>query len=125
MIFIEYDMSNLWRYRLIVYNTNVSSSMMETDPALDFKLHQNFPNPFNPSTTIRFNLFQPERIKLEIFNINGEVICNLIDKEFSPGQHELIWDGLDSNGSKVSSGVYFYRLISSDKELTKKMILIK
>jgi hypothetical protein len=125
MIFIEYDMSNLWRYRLIVYNTNVSSSMMETDPALDFKLHQNFPNPFNPSTTIRFNLFQPERIKLEILNINGEVIRTLIDREFSPGQHELIWDGLDSNGNKVSSGVYFYRLISSDKELTKKMILIK
>ncbi len=125
MIFTEYDMNNSWRYKLLVYNTNVSTSVIDNNNNQNFKLFQNFPNPFNPSTAIRFNLFRSENIKLQILNINGELIKTLLEKELPPGQHEIIWDGTDSQNQKVTSGVYFYRLISENNELTKKMILIK
>lgn len=125
MIFVEYDMNNLWRYRLLVYNTNVSTSSVKIDNEMNFDLKQNFPNPFNPATTIRFNLFKSDKIKLQIMNPNGEIIKTLIEKELPPGQHEIIWDGTDNYNHKVSSGVYFYRLMADDKELTKKLVLIK
>ncbi|MFN4112071.1 MAG: FlgD immunoglobulin-like domain containing protein [Ignavibacteria bacterium] len=125
MIFIEYDINNLWRYRLLVYNTNVSTSVIDNKNEQNFNLFQNFPNPFNPSTVIRFNLFKSENIKLQILNINGELIKTIFEKELPPGQHEVIWDGTDSQNRKVTSGVYFYRLISNENELTRKMIMIK
>lgn len=125
MIFIEYDINNQWRYKLLVYNTNVSTSVIDNNNEQNFNLFQNFPNPFNPSTIIRFNLFKSEKVKLQILNINGELIKTIIDRDFPPGQHEVIWDGTDSQNKKVTSGVYFYRLISNENELTRKMILIK
>ncbi|MCX8056612.1 MAG: T9SS type A sorting domain-containing protein [Ignavibacteria bacterium] len=125
MIFVEYDMNNLWRYKLIVYNTGVSTSVVNSPNELNFELKQNFPNPFNPSTTIRFNLFKPEKIKIEILNLNGEVIKTLIDGVYPQGQHEIFWDGTNDYHQRVTSGVYFYRLISDEKELTRKMVLIK
>lgn len=125
MIFIEYDINNLWRYRLLVYNTNVSTSVIDNKNEQNFNLFQNFPNPFNPSTVIRFNLFKSENIKLQILNINGELVKTIFEKELPPGQHEVIWDGTDSQNRKVTSGVYLYRLVSNENELTRKMILIK
>lgn len=125
MIFIEYDINNLWRYRLLVYNTNVSTSVIDNKNEQNFNLFQNFPNPFNPSTVIRFNLFKSKNIKLQILNINGELVKTIFEKELPPGQHEVIWDGTDSQNRKVTSGVYLYRLVSNENELTRKMILIK
>lgn len=125
MIFIEYDINNSWRYKLLVYNTNVSTNVIDDMNDMNFSLLQNFPNPFNPLTTIRFNLLKPENIKLQILNINGELVKTLLDKSLPSGQHEIFWDGTDSQNQKVSSGVYFYRLISDEKEITRKMILIK
>lgn len=125
MIFVEYDMNNLWRFRLLVYNTNAPVSSVEDKNNLSFELKQNFPNPFNPNTTIRFHLFKPDNIKLEILNTNGELIKTLIDKEYPSGQHEVVWDGTDSQNRKVTSGVYFYRIFANGIESTRKMILVK
>lgn len=125
MIFVQYDMNNFWQYKLLVYNTNVGTSSVINDNEFNFELKQNFPNPFNPFTTIRFNLFKSDKIKLQIVNPDGELIKTLIEKELPPGQHEVVWDGTDNNNHKVSSGVYFYRLISNETELTKKLVLIK
>jgi hypothetical protein len=95
--------------------TNNSSKTPEK-----FTLHQNYPNPFNPMTKIKFELPKSSDIKIQIFDITGRVIDNLIDANLGIGSYEVQWDG-----SKVSSGIYFYRLQSKSFMDTKKMILIK
>ena len=91
----------------------------------DYSLAQNYPNPFNPSTVISFNLPEKNQVKLVIYNMLGQVVSVLADKEYSAGMHQLIWDGTSTNGQKVSSGMYLYRLSSGDFEETRKMIMLK
>ncbi len=116
-----------------------------------FSLSQNFPNPFNPATTIIFDLkpeyqvssipFPPRKnerffippmevisrvhTSLKIYNIRGQLVRTLIEDELSPGKHEVIWDGKDERGKKVTSGVYLYRLKTPKSQTTRKMILLK
>ncbi len=86
----------------------------------DFSLHQNHPNPFNPITEISFSLPSATHVKLEIYNIMGQLVATLADRRFEAGQHTIEW-----NGSQVASGVYLYRLRAGDFVDTKKMILLK
>ncbi len=116
-----------------------------------FSLGQNFPNPFNPATTIAFDLSleykpltlpqqprgdndpqvpQKEQLliiptSLKIYNLRGQLVKTLIDYELSPGRYELTWDGTDEKGEKVASGVYLYRLKTPQSQITRKMILLK
>ncbi|MBL7149754.1 MAG: T9SS type A sorting domain-containing protein [Candidatus Cloacimonetes bacterium] len=85
----------------------------------------NYPNPFDPETKIVFNLPEEGDVKLEIYNIKGQKVKTLLDCYMSPGRSEMIWNGKDDNGKPVSSGVYFYQLVTEKKTITKKMILIK
>lgn len=96
----------------------------------DFKLDQNYPNPFNPVTTIKYSLSKSGNVSLQIFDITGKAIRTLVDRVQSSGSYTSVWNGFDNNGNKVSSGVYFYRLIvnessSSPVILTKKMLMLK
>ncbi len=88
-------------------------------------LEANYPNPFNPETTIRFTLGESEVASLDVFNIRGNRIRTLINDELPGGHHQIIWDGKDNNGSYVGSGVYLYRLSTDSFEETKKMIMMK
>jgi hypothetical protein len=88
-------------------------------------LTQNFPNPFNPSTTIAFTMQCPARARIEIFNVQGRKICSLYDGFCSAGTHHVLWAGTDNEGRKLSSGVYFYRLQTEDISITRKMLLLK
>lgn len=124
MIFVEYNIYNNYNYRLLVYNTNVSTSVLE-DPEIKFYLEQNYPNPFNPETTIEFSIHKPSRAKLEIYDINGNLVKSLINGHLHQGNHKVIWNGQDENNRKVASGVYFYKLSQDEKEQTKKMIMLK
>ncbi|MGB9664566.1 MAG: T9SS type A sorting domain-containing protein [Ignavibacteria bacterium] len=125
MIFIEYDINNNWRYRLIVYNTNVSTGTSEDNSIIGFDLKQNYPNPFNPGTTIEFKIPVQSNVKLEIINLNGQLIKTLINNELQPGIYKFDWNGTDNFNNRVSSGVYIYRLIQNENELSRKMILLK
>lgn len=91
----------------------------------NFFIKQNYPNPFNIETTIYFNLPQKEKVSLEIFNIKGQKVNKLIDQEQNNGLHKVTWSGRDSFGRKVSSGIYFYRIISGKNKVIKKMILMQ
>lgn len=91
----------------------------------DFKLVQNFPNPFNPATTMRFDLPKVVQVKLEIYNVLGQKVRTLIDREMEPGYHEMMWDSKNDIGMLVASGVYYYRLIAGDFQDVKKMALLK
>jgi hypothetical protein len=91
----------------------------------DFALHQNYPNPFNPSTEIAFDLRTSAWVTLSVYNILGQEIIRMADREFPAGSHSLIWDGTDSNGRTVASGIYLYRIKSGGQSASRKMVLMK
>ena len=89
-------------------------------------LWQNFPNPFNPETIISFDLLEDSVVSLVIYDVAGQVVQTLTRaQEMRAGHHQLVWNGLDLNGAKVSSGVYFYQLKSNNFTSMKKMTLIQ
>jgi hypothetical protein len=90
-----------------------------------FELGQNYPNPFNPTTTITFSMPKPGRCTIDITNVLGQRVKTLLNSEFPAGNHSVTWDGTDATGSKVASGIYFYRLHAGDFSATKKMLLMK
>jgi hypothetical protein len=90
-----------------------------------FDLEQNFPNPFNPATTIRFSLARLGEVSLEIFNILGQPVAAPVEGTLPAGEHDVIWDGRNRNGEPVASGIYIYRLRADDETMTRTMALIK
>jgi len=90
-----------------------------------FELSQNVPNPFNPTTEIRFSVSKQTHVSLEIYNLMGQKIATLMDAKKYPGRYAISWDGKNRNGCAVSSGVYFYRLQAGDFNATMKMLLIR
>ncbi len=90
-----------------------------------FALEQNYPNPFNPITTIEFTLPNRSQVSLSIFNVLGQRISVLADRQMPAGTYSMEWNGRDSYGRPVSTGVYFYRLQAGDFTDTRKMVLLK
>ncbi len=90
----------------------------------DFSL-SNYPNPFNPSTTISFSIQNDNEVELSIFNIKGQHITSIINEHLTKGKHLIVWTGCDQNGHQVSSGIYFYKLKVGNKESVKRMLLLK
>ena len=91
----------------------------------DFNLRQNYPNPFNPTTAIEFNLPKSEHVTLNIYNVLGQKITTLVDQTLSSGNKRVVWDGTDSSGRTVQSGIYFYRIQAGDFTQTRKMMMLK
>ncbi|KAA3598430.1 MAG: T9SS C-terminal target domain-containing protein [Calditrichaeota bacterium] len=91
----------------------------------EFSLSQNYPNPFNPSTKIEFAIPQASNVQLQIFNVKGRLVKELANSKMNAGFYNFDWNGTDSNGAKVSSGIYFYKLETEGFIQTKKMILLK
>lgn len=90
-----------------------------------FSLGQNYPNPFNPETKIAFNLEKAGDVHLEVFDILGRKVTTLQSGFLGAGQYEFTWYGVDNSGRQAASGIYFYRLSSSEYTLTRKMTLLK
>lgn len=90
-----------------------------------FTLFQNYPNPFNPQTIIRYNLPQETKVTVKIYNILGQLVKTLVDEVQTSGLHQIVWEGENSSGQKVSSGIYFYRIQTQDFVEVKKMVFIK
>lgn len=91
-----------------------------------YRLAQNFPNPFNPATIIRYSLPVTEKVSLTIYNLLGEEISTLVQNETkTAGHHFVIWDGRSKHGLAIASGIYVYRLQAGSFTQTKKMILVK
>jgi len=91
----------------------------------EFGLEQNYPNPFNPSTTISFGVPEASEVTLAIYNLRGQLIQTLHSGFIAAGQHSVVWNGNDSRGVKVASGVCVYRLESKGVALSKKLMLMK
>ena len=107
-------------------NLEVSKDDMSVIPSVT-KLFGNYPNPFNPTTTISFSVAQTySSVTLNIFNIKGQKVKTLINEALPAGKHSVIWNGKDEKGKNVSSGVYFYKLqVGGRYSCTKKMLLLK
>ncbi|MEJ2050622.1 MAG: FlgD immunoglobulin-like domain containing protein, partial [Calditrichota bacterium] len=97
----------------------------ESQGPVTFQLSQNYPNPFNPVTHFRFSLAHQVKVKLEIFNVLGQRVKMLVDKEMPAGEYQMQWDGLNDMGNKLGSGLYFYRISAGDFVKIRKMILLK
>jgi hypothetical protein len=94
-------------------------------PDTGFYLEQNFPNPFNPITTIRFFGPRGHRVHVVVYDVHGKTVATLFDGVSPGGEIELQWNGRDDAGLSVGSGVYFYRLQGGGRAITRKMLLIK
>ena len=98
-----------------------------TIPSPQATLSANYPNPFNPSTTIIFAISDDSAVNvcIDVFNIKGQKIRNLVNDNYTAGEHRVVWNGHDDNGNEVVSGIYFYQMRTGDYTETKKMIMIK
>lgn len=85
----------------------------------------NYPNPFNPSTTILYDLHKDSKVEIEVFNVKGQNVKSLVDQELEAGKHTIVWNGDDASGKKVGSGIYFYKMKAGNYQVSKKMILLK
>jgi len=102
------------------WGTFLSNSINETPLPQSFKLHQPYPNPFNPATTIRFSAASTQSLQIQIFDITGRLVETLIDEPLTQGEHEIVW-----NAGSQPSGVYFVRLQSGEFVQNQKVILLK
>ncbi|MBD3287320.1 T9SS type A sorting domain-containing protein [candidate division KSB1 bacterium] len=103
-----------------------SSVRMISDNVPDaFVLEQNFPNPFNPSTEIRYSIPTQKFVTLEIYNVRGQLIRSLVRERQAAGNYLVHWNGTDESGNLVSSGLYLYQLKAGELVRTQKMIMTK
>lgn len=89
------------------------------------KLLQNYPNPFNPSTTIEYQISQPSNVKINIYDVAGRLVKEIVNEQRNTGNYSIVWNGKDNSGDNVSSGTYFYQIQSGEYLIAKKMILLK
>jgi hypothetical protein len=99
---------------------NVSGSVPQT-----FMLYEAYPNPFNPTTTISYDLPFPSEVRLDVFNVAGQRVTSLVNEYQTAGHKSVVWDGRSDAGNAVASGVYFYRLTAEGYRESKKMVLLK
>ena len=118
------------------YLSTASAAMVVTDPIIPpvlpfgFELEQNYPNPFNPTTTIMFEIGRGgvdglQHVSLEVFNVLGQRVTTLVNDDMSPGSYTIEWDATTTNGQRVATGLYLYRLRVGDEAKSKKMLFLK
>jgi len=138
---LQYDETYFWQVIPFVYykddtiyaadcpiwsfQTEQTSTTDTTEIVAVTRLRGNYPNPFNPETMIGYTLAEAGMVRIEIFNINGQRIVTLINGVKEAGDHEILWDGKDDAGRRVTSGVYFYRMVARDYSQVAKMLLLK
>jgi hypothetical protein len=104
----------------LAYSPNPEPSL----PLLPLQV-RSWPNPFNPSTTVSFQLPEAGRARISVFNARGQMVKQLLDSELAAGEHHLIWNGTDAKGSPCASGVYLLRVESGRSSGSAKLLLLK
>jgi hypothetical protein len=105
--------------------TNLTSASNNELTEINATLLNNFPNPFNPTTTISFSIPNECKVDLSIYNIKGQKVKSLVKESFESGNYSVSWNGVDESGKSVGSGIYFYKLNAGDYQKVKKMVLVK
>jgi hypothetical protein len=105
---------------------DVNSNITEVDDVPKANtLSQNFPNPFNPTTTIKFGLRSKSNVSIKIYDVAGRLVKTLVNEMRDAGRYDVTWDGTNNHNSTVASGVYFYKMNTNEFEQTKKMVLLR
>lgn len=115
---LDQNMLSVWMIRY--KGERHMTDSQDTEYPLHFELKQNYPNPFNPSTTIGYSLDKTEKVTMQVFDVLGNKVADLLDKRMNPGLHEVSF-----NAENLTSGVYIYRLQAGDRILSRKMLLMK
>ncbi|MDH4037517.1 MAG: T9SS type A sorting domain-containing protein [Candidatus Krumholzibacteria bacterium] len=110
---------------IITWLGNTVGGATGAGPSYQTTLSQNYPNPFNPQTTIGFSVKASGRVRLAIYDVSGALVRELVNGDRDRGSYTETWDGRDARGAAVATGVYFYRLETSDRALSRKMVLLK
>lgn len=121
------NFQNLW-FDNSTWGTDVEEEMTEEEVPAEFSLSANYPNPFNPVTSIQYAVGsrqKPIPTTLKIYNVLGQLVRTLVDEPQAAGTYEVLWNGRDDNGAEVASGVYLYRLQVGDFSQIRKMVLMK
>jgi hypothetical protein len=108
-----------------IYGAAQSFMRVVTPPKFVNQVAQNYPNPFNPRTTLAFSIKSASNVSLTIYDVAGRQVRELVSGHRAPGIYKAVWDGTDGRGSRVASGVYFYKLVAGSFTDTKKMIVLK
>ncbi len=103
----------------------INDNQYNVKTVYSFKLNENYPNPFNPTTNIAFEIPETGNVELKVYNIQGREIASLVNGDLEAGEHNAIWNATDNYGKTVASGVYFYKLKCKDHVAIKKMVLVK
>ncbi len=103
----------------------ISTGLPGDETAAAFNLAGNFPNPFNPKTSIHFDLPTAGSVELSVYDVEGRRVITLLDEHLDAGTHSIDWNGRDSAGNEAAAGVYLYRLQSGAEEATERMVLLK
>ena len=126
LAFRHHSSTNL--FQLFLDDVEIITGVNEVDNPF-LKLHTslvgNYPNPFNPSTTIVFDLAQESLVQIEIYNIKGQLVKTLLHETLTTGHHSVLWNGTDHNEKNVSTGLYFYQMKANNYTVVKKMLLMK
>ena len=101
------------------------TSIIKPIVPITFYLHNPYPNPFNPNTTIRYDLPEDEFVTIKVYDMLGNVVSSLINKNQNSGYQSLQWDATNNQGQPVSAGVYLYSIEAGEFRQTKKMVLLK
>jgi len=109
----------------LFFETETSIGNQELTPLSTPNLRGNYPNPFNPSTTITFDMVRESPVSIDVYNIKGQKVKTIADEMYGIGTHKVVWNGEDFSGKPVASGVYFYRMTTSEYSQTRKMVLMK
>ncbi|HEX6791050.1 MAG TPA: T9SS type A sorting domain-containing protein [Candidatus Krumholzibacteria bacterium] len=118
------DRALFLRDALFFMGNNFSATGAGDTPAKN-SLSQNYPNPFNPQTSIAFSIKDRGAVSLKVYNVNGELVKTIVNESRTAGTYTEKWDGRNDAGTTVSSGVYFYKLVTNNFSQTKKMVLLK
>jgi len=104
---------------------NPSSPVSDNSPVKLFRLAQNHPNPFNPSTSIKYSVAREGHVELGIYDLSGRLIRTLVSETRGSGDYTVTWDGKNVSGGGVPSGMYFYKFSSGGESTSRKMTLVK
>jgi len=129
---LGWDFENIWgispEYNNgYPYLRSMDGPVSEKDSVINLQsnLIGNYPNPFNPSTTIAFEVAREGNVHIAVYNTKGQQVAVLTDRVYGFGKHTVVWNGHDDSGRPVSSGVYFYRMSASEHTAVRKMLLLK
>lgn len=106
-------------------STDVNDEINQTKVIESFKLFQNYPNPCNPSTTISYQIPDYSNVSVNVYDLNGQLVKELLNETQNAGEYKVSWDGTNQTNFKVASGVYIYSVRCNEHLLSKQMILLK